>query len=321
MIIIDYAMAMDRIDVMRLFVRIVERGSFAHAARDLQVPRPSATHAIQRLEADLGVRLLERTTRNVRPTLDGTFFLERCVRLLADMDEVTNAFRSAQPKGPLRVDMQGTIGRFFILPALPSFVARYPGILLSLSEGDRMVDLITEGVDCVVRAGNLPGSSLIGRRITSFEQITLASPAYLERHGLPSTPDDLDGHRMVAYGASATGQPYPLEFERDRGPLEITLPYDILVRGAEIYTASAVAGLGLIQVPRYRVEHQIAAGQLVPILRSFPPPSMPISVLYPQNRHLSSRLRVFIDWLIEVFHPVPNTRVVATNRMRDEVSR
>ena len=292
---------MDRIDVMRLFVRIVERGSFAQAARDLQVPRPTATHAIQRLEADLGVRLLERTTRTVRTTLDGSLYHERCLRLLADLDEMQSVFRNAEPRGPLRVDMQGTIARFFILPALPAFIARYPGISLNLSEGDRMVDLITEGVDCVVRAGDLSDSSLIGRRITVFEQLTLASPAYLDRHGIPSTPDDLDGHRMVGYAASATGHSYPMEFKTRERDWEVQLPYDVVVRGAEIYTASAVAGLGLIQVPRYRVEHQIAAGQLVPVLEAFPPPPMPVSVVYPQNRHLSSRIRVFIDWLTEVF--------------------
>lgn len=292
---------MDRIDVMRLFVRIVERGSFAQAARDLRIPRPSATHAIQRLEADLGVRLLERTTRNVRATLDGALYHERCVRLLADLDEVESVFRTAEPKGPLRVDMQGTIARHFVLPALPGFIARHPGIALNLSEGDRMVDLITEGVDCVVRAGDLTDSSLIGRRITAFEQLTLASPAYLARHGIPSTPDDLAGHRMVAYAASATGQPYPLEFETAGGVQERALPHDVVVRGAEIYTASGVAGLGLIQVPRYRVAHQIAQGVLVPILEAFPPPPVPVSVLYPHSRHLSSRLRVFIDWLAEVF--------------------
>lgn len=292
---------MDRIDVMGLFVRIVERGSFAEAARDLQVPRPTATHAIQRLEAKLGVRLLERTTRNVRPTLDGALYHERCIRFLADLDEVENVFRNAEPRGPLRVDMQGTLARFFVLPALPEFVARYPDILLNLSEGDRMVDLITEGVDCVLRAGDLPDSSLIGRRIAAFRQLTLASHAYLERFGVPLSPDDLEGHRMVAYRASTTGQPYPLEFKTEERQWEVPLPHDVIVRGAEIYAASGVAGLGLIQAPRYRVQHQIAAGQLVPLLEDFPPPPMEVSVLYPQSRHLSSRVRAFIDWLTEVF--------------------
>lgn len=292
---------MDRICVMRLFVRIVERKSFAQAARDLQIPRPTVTHAIQRLEDDLGVRLLERTTRNVRPTLDGAIYHERCIRLLADLDEVENVFRNAEPRGPLRVDMQGTLARFFVLPALPEFIARYPAISLSLSEGDRMVDLITEGIDCVLRAGELSDSSLIGRRIAAFRQVTLASPAYLERFGCPSTPDNLDGHRMIAYTASATGAPYPLEFENAGREWQVPLPYDVVVRGAELYTASGTAGLGLIQVPRYRVGRQIAAGQLIPVLEDFPPPSMPVSVLYPQSRHLSSRIRIFIDWLSDVF--------------------
>lgn len=292
---------MDRIDVMRLFVRIVERKSFAQAARDLQVPRPTATHAIQRLEAELGVRLLDRTTRSVRPTLDGVLYHERCVRLLADLDEVESVFRNAEPKGPLRVDMQGTIARFFVLPALPDFMARYPDISLNLSEADRMVDLITEGVDCVIRAGELADSSLIGRRVVSFPQSTVASPAYLKRFGTPKTPGDLDGHRMVAYTASTTGQPYPLEFQRDGQKWLVPLSYDVIVRGAEVYTASAVAGLGLIQVPLYRVQHQISAGQLVPVLENFPPPPMDVFLLYPQSRHLSSRLRVFIDWVTELF--------------------
>ncbi|MEX6507220.1 LysR family transcriptional regulator [Jiella sp. M17.18] len=292
---------MDRIDVMRLFVRIVERGSFAQAARDLRVHRPTATHAIQGLEADLGVRLLERTTRTVKPTLDGLLYHERCVRLLADLDETESVFRNAEPKGPLRVDMQGTLARFFVMPALPAFIACYPDIALNLSEGDRMVDLITEGVDCVLRAGSLQDSSLIGRRIATLPQVTLASPAYLERFGIPASPKDLEGHRMVGYAASATGQPYPLEFGRDGRHWEIPLPHDVIVRGAEIYTAAGAAGLGLIQVPRYRVRDQLAAGALVSVLDNFPPPSMEVSVLYPQSRHLSSRVRVFIDWLTETF--------------------
>lgn len=292
---------MDRIDVMRLFTRIVDRGSFAQAARDLQIPRPTATHAIQRLEQNLGVRLLERTTRVVRLTLDGSLYLERCKRLLADIDEADNLFRKAAPQGPLRVDMQGTIARFFIVPALPDFMARYPEIDLNLSETDRMVDLVTEGVDCVVRAGELADSSLVGRKLASFEQGTFASPDYLHRHGIPATPDALHGHVMVAYAASSTGEPYPLQFSAGGRHLDIALPHSVLVRGAEIYTASAMAGLGLIQVPRYRVMQQIENGELVKVLPDYPPPALPVWILYPENRHLSSRVRVFVHWLAELF--------------------
>lgn len=293
---------MDRIQVMRLFTRIVERGSFAQAARDLQVPRPTLTHAIQRLEADLSTRLLERTTRVVRPTLDGQLYYDRCVQVLADIDEIESAFRHAEPRGPLRVDMQGTLARFFVLPALPEFVARYPGITLSLSEADRMVDLVSEGVDCVLRAGELSDSSLVGRQVAKLAQVTCASPAYLERYGVPVAPDDLAGHRMVAYASSASGQPYPLEFESTGRVIEKTLAHDVQVRGAEIYTAAAVAGLGLIQVPRYRIEQELVTGSLAVVLHDHPPPPMPVSVLYPQNRQLSARLRVLVDWLTSVFH-------------------
>lgn len=292
---------MDRFDTMRLFVRIVERGNFASAARDLRLPRASVTRAIQQLEAHLGTRLLERTTRAVRPTDDGTVYYGRCVQLLTDLDEVESGFRTSEPKGPLCVDVQGTLARFFVLPALPSFIRQHPAIELRLSETDRMVNLVEEGVDCVLRAGVLPDSSLIGRKVADAEQLTLASPGYLDRFGVPSTMDDLAGHRMVAYSASATGEPYALDFTVDSATRELLLPFDVTVRGAEIYTAAGAAGLGLIQVPRYRVQHQIDAGELVPVLLRHPPPGMPISVLHPGHRNVSPRTRVFADWLASLF--------------------
>lgn len=292
---------MDRFDTMRLFVRIVERGNFASAARDLRIPRASVTRAIQQLEAHLATRLLERTTRAVRPTDDGTVYYGRCIRLLADLDEVESGFRTSEPKGPLCVDMQGTLARFFVLPALPSFMAQHPAIDLRLSETDRMVDLVEEGIDCVLRAGVLPDSLLIGRKVADAEQLTLASPGYLDRFGVPSTMDDLAGHRMVAYSASATGEPYVLDFTVAGAKRELLLPFDVTVRGAEIYTAAGAAGLGLIQVPRYRVQHQIDAGELIPVLLRHPPPGMPVSVLHPGHRNVSPRTRVFADWLAALF--------------------
>jgi DNA-binding transcriptional LysR family regulator len=292
---------MDRFDVMRLYVRIVERANFAGAGRDLQVPRATVTRAIQGLEAQLGVRLLERTTRAVRPTEDGALYYNRCVRLLADLEEVESEFRDSEPKGPLSVDMQGTLARFFVLPALPEFIARFPGIALRLSETDRMVDLIAEGIDCVLRAGDLPSSSLVGRQVATLRQVTLASPDYLRRHGRPGTPDDLAGHQMVGYAASDHGHAYPLDFMVAGTLREVALPHIVLVRGAETYTASAAAGLGLIQVPHYRVEHQLRSGELVTVLNDYPPPGMPVSVLTPQSRHMAARVRVFVDWLADLF--------------------
>lgn len=295
---------MDRIAVMRLFVRIVERGSFTAAAVDLGLPRATATTAIQHLERDLGVRLLDRTTRSVRATLDGVLYQERCVRLLADLDETETIFCATEPRGPLRIDLQSTLAHRFIMPALPDFVARYPDIALNLNEGDRIVDLIPEGVDCVLRVGDLPDSGLVGRKVATLNQVTLASPAYLARHGEPRTPDDLEGHLMVGYTASATGKPYPLKFGKDSQSREILLPFQIKARGAETYTAAGLAGLGLIQIPQSWVVHEIAAGAFVPVITTKPPPPLPVFILYPQNRHLASRLRVFIDWIIEVLRPL-----------------
>ena len=292
---------MDRVDLMRLFVRIVDRASFSAAGQDLNVPRASVTRAIQQLEAKLGVRLLERNTRAVRTTDDGMVYYARCTQLLADFEAIENAFHKSEPNGPVCVDMQGTLARFFVMPALPDFVARHPGVALRLSEGDRMVDLIAEGVDCVLRAGILPDSSLVGRQIAESEQLTLASPAYIERHGSPETPDDLAGHRMVGYTASATGQPYALDFTIDGRQREVSLPYDLTLRGAELYTAAGLAGFGLIQVPRYRVAHQVASGEFVVILDRFRPAPMPVSVLFPDGRNMAPRVRVFIDWLTHLF--------------------
>jgi DNA-binding transcriptional LysR family regulator len=294
-------MSMDRFETMRLFVRIVERGNFASAARDLRLPRATVTRAIQQLETHLGTRLLERTTRAVRATDDGNVYYGRCVQLLADLDEVESGFRASEPKGPLCIDMQGTLARVFVLPALPDFMRQHPAIELRLSETDRMVDLVEEGVDCVLRAGVLPDSSLVGRKVAESEQLTLASPSYLDRFGVPLALDDLTGHRMVAYAASATGQPYALDFDVEGVVREVLLPFDVAVRGAEIYTAAGAAGLGLIQVPRYRVQHQVDAGELVSVLQHIPPPRMPISVLHPGHRNLSPRTRVFTDWLAALF--------------------
>jgi DNA-binding transcriptional LysR family regulator len=292
---------MDRFDVMRLFVRIVERENFSVAARDLQIPRASVTRAIQQLEAQLGVRLLERTTRAVRATEDGTIYYRRCIQLLADLEEVESSFRDGEPQGPLCVDMQGTLARFFVLPAIPEFIDLHPSIALRLSETDRMVDLVAEGIDCVLRAGVLPSSALVGRQVASSEQLTLASPLYLRRFGVPATLEELGGHRMVAYIAAANGQPYAMDFVKGGAVREIMMPYDITVRGAELYTAAAIAGLGLIQVPRYRVEQALAEGALVTVLPQHPPPRLPISVLYPSSRHPPRRVRVFVDWLSGLF--------------------
>ena len=300
---------MDRFQEMQVFVRIAERQSFTRAADDLQIPRATVTNLMKRMEQRLGARLLERTTRTVRLTHDGEAYYRRCVRLLADMEEAEGSFRDAAPKGLLRVNLQGTLARHFIVPALPDFLARYPGIELHIGEDDRLVDLVREGVDCVLRAGNLQDSSMVGRRVARLEQVTVASPAYLERHGMPDDLAALTTHRAVNYMSSATGNALPLEFTVDERIVEVNLEAIVSVTGTDLYTGASVAGLGLVQVPRYRVESELAAGSLVVVLPQFPPPPMPVTVLYPQSRQLSSRVRVFAQWLREIFDAAGGLKV------------
>ncbi|NWA33402.1 LysR family transcriptional regulator [Pseudomonas sp. C6002] len=292
---------MDQVKAMKVFVRIYERSSFTLAADDLNLPRATLTHTLNQFEAWLGTRLLERSTRRVRPTLDGEAYYLRCVQLLAELEEAELAFRSVAPKGRLRVDLHGTLAKYFVIPALPQFMARYPEIELSISEADRFVDLIAEGVDCVLRAGTLGDSALIGRRVATLRQVTCASPAYLRKYGEPKHLADLGEHRAVNYVSRTTAKLFPFEFMVDGQVQEVTIEGALSVFGAEIYAASAVAGLGIIQCPHYRIAELIDQGVMQEILIDTPPPPMPVSVLYPQNRHMSPRVRVFVDWLAEIF--------------------
>ncbi|MDX3929121.1 MAG: LysR family transcriptional regulator [Shinella sp.] len=291
---------MDRFDAMRVFCRVVERRSFTLAAEDTGLPRSTVTDAVKQLEARLGVRLLQRTTRHVSPTLDGEAYHRRCLSILADIEDAEGAFAGAKPKGLLRVEVHGTLARRFVLPALPSFFTAYPDIQLYMSEGDRFVDPVREGIDCVLRSGELQDSDMVARRVATLEEMTLASPAYIERHGTPAHPDALAGHVMIGFHSSATGSILPLEFTVGDKVRNVTLPATVSVNAAESYVAAARLGLGIIQIPRYHAASMIAAGELVPMLGDFPPTRTPVSLLYPRSRQLSPRVRVFIDWLVKV---------------------
>src|SRR5215510_8804023 len=244
---------MDRLDAMRLFVRIVERRSFTLAANDMEIPRSTATKVIAEMEARLGVRLLQRTTRVVRPTLDGEAFHQRCLRILDDIEDAEGAFLGAQPKGLLRVDVQGTLARHFLMPGLPDFFARYPGIELSMSESDRWVDPVQEGVDCVLRFGVLPDSGLVARRVAMLDRLTCAAPSYLARFGMPAGIDALDGHRHVGIRSLTTGQLRPLSFTVGDTVRTLEIPAVFSVTGPESYRLGLCLGLGLAQVPRFHV--------------------------------------------------------------------
>ncbi|MFC3652908.1 LysR substrate-binding domain-containing protein [Dyella humi] len=292
---------MDRVDAMRLFVRIVERRSFTVAANDMEIPRSTATKVIAEMEARLGARLLQRTTRVVRPTLDGEAFYQRCLRILDDIEDAEGAFRDVEAKGLLRVEVQGTLARHFLFPGLPAFFERYPGIELSMSESDRWVDLVQEGVDCVLRYGHLRDSELVARQVAMLERLTCATPAYLETFGTPFGVDDLDGHRAVSLRSITTGVVTPLEFGSGDKLRTVTLPNMLTVTGTESYLAGIRLGLGLAQVPRFHVEDDLRHGTLIEILKDTPPPSVPVSLLYPRTRQLSPRVRVFMDWAVREF--------------------
>lgn len=288
---------MDRIDDMRIFARVAEARSFKQAASALGLPRSTVTEAVKRLEARLGVRLLDRTTRVVVPSLDGEAFYRRCLAIVAEVEDTETSFRGGRPEGRLHVNMHGIVANLLILPRLSEFLQRYPGIDFVLSDGDRLVDLLREGVDCVIRSGQPADSDLIVRRLGQFEEITCAAPAYLARHGTPRSPDDLEGHRMIGFFSTATHDLLPLEFVVEGRLVEKRLPTSITVTGGATLVQAGRLGFGLFQAPRYHMQEDLAAGRLVEVLPDTPPSPTPVSALYPRDRQLSPRLRVWLDWL------------------------
>jgi DNA-binding transcriptional LysR family regulator len=292
---------MDRLEAMRVFSRVVERRSFTLASQDTGLPRSTVTDAVKQLEARLGVRLLQRTTRHVNPTLDGEAYYRRCLSILSDVEDAESAFAGAKPKGLLRVDVHGKLARHFLLPGLPAFLAQYPDIQMYMSEGDRLVDPIREGIDCVLRVGDLQDSEMVARRVALLEEVTCVSRAYIARFGLPQSVDDLSGHQMIGFWSTAIGGLLPLEFTVAGGVRTVSLPAVVSVNGADTLAAAARLGLGIMQAPRYSLEEDLRQGTLVAILPDNPPTSTPVSLLYPRSRLLSPRVRVFIDWLAREF--------------------
>ncbi len=294
---------MDRLDTLQLFTRIVETGSFSRAADMLDIPRATATHAIKQLEARLGTRLLERTTRQVRPTLDGQAYYERCVQVLNELEDAEASLRhvASNPRGVLRVDMHGTHATRIVLPKINDFRSRFPGIDLVVSSGDRLVDLVREGVDCVIRGGHPRDSTLVARRLAMMPQLICASPAYLAQFGTPRHPDELSSHQAVRFFSSSGNIAYPLELVVDGESRAYELEGWLAVNDAENYVVGALRGCGLIQVPRYHVEDELRDGRLVEVLADWPSVEMPVSALYPYRRHLSPRVRVFVEWLGELY--------------------
>lgn len=294
---------MDHFDSLQLFTRIVELGSFSRAAGMLDIPRATATHAVQELEARLGTRLLDRTTRHVRPTLDGQAFYERCIHILSELDDAESSLRNlaSNPRGLLHVDMHGVHATRIVLPRINDFRRSYPGIDLKVSSSDRLVDLVREGVDCVIRAGTPSDSSLVARRLATMPQVICASPEYLANFGTPRHPDDLTTHQAVRFFADSGTRDYPFELVFDGSVRDFALGGWISVNEAENYVVCALRGCGLIQLPRFHVEDELRAGRLVEVLEDWKNPDLPLSILYPYHRQLSARVRVFVDWVCRLY--------------------
>lgn len=298
---------MDRFDQYRVFVQVAEMGSFIKAANALDMPRASVSAAVQQLEAQTETRLLHRTTRQVRLTADGEQLLERVRALLAEVESIDQLFQlnQRQVSGRLNIDVPSRLARRVIAPALPELLRRHPQLQLALGSTDRAIDLIQEGVDCAVRIGTLHDSSLVVRPLGHIALINCVSPAYLQAQGEPAHPDDLsDGHWAVGYASATSGRELPWEYVGPDGQAHaLTLPSRVVTNNAESYIACCLAGIGMIQIPRFDVQHLLDAGALCEILPEYRAAAMPVSLLYPHRRQRSQRLAVFLEWFESLMRP------------------
>ncbi|WP_193073902.1 LysR family transcriptional regulator [Pseudomonas sp. FME51] len=289
--------------MMQVFVRLAELGSFTRTAEALQMGRPQITRSIQELEASLGVRLFHRTTRKVRLTSEGELFYERAMAILGDVAEATSMFGrpNAPVHGRLRLGIPTAFAQPGFIQSLRSFTILYPEVDLALGVTDRTVDLVAEGVDCALRIGELPDSSLIARQIGKVTMITCAAPDYLRAHGTPTTLDDLRAHRAVTFLSGQNRRPLPWQF-RDRGSDQ---PYfshrGITVDDSNAYVECGVAGFGILQAPGIALDRYLADGSLIEVLQTNRPSPRPVSVLYPSRSHLAPQVHIFIEWLREQF--------------------
>ena len=292
---------MDRFDAMQTFVRVVETGSFTKAAQTMRMSRTSVTHLVQQLEARLRVKLLNRTTRRVSLTAEGAAFYERALRLLADLHEMEFGPPNAASAfaGRLRVDVPSPLARMIIVPALPGFHAAYPDIQLDLGVSDRAVDLIGDNVDCVVRGGEISDQSLVARRIGDLQLKVYAAPSYLAHYGVPTHPDELEGpgHHIVGFLSARLGRAAPYVIKRGGETLHLHGRYIVAIDDGNSYLEAGLAGLGVLWLPDYMAKPHLARAELQPLFEDWTLEPMPLYVAYAPNRHLSRRVRVFIDWI------------------------
>ncbi|MGH8448445.1 LysR substrate-binding domain-containing protein [Pseudomonas sp.] len=295
---------MDRFDAMLAFVRVVETGSFTKAAATLHMSKTSVTQLVQQLEARLRVRLLNRTTRKVNITADGAVYYERVIRLLADMDDAETSLSSAStaPRGRLRVDVPSPLARTVLIPALPGFYARYPEIQLTMGVSDRIIDIIGENIDCVVRGGEITDQSLMARHVGDLKLGIYAAPDYLLRFGKPAHPRELDDgrHTTVGFLWSRTGKALPYAMQRGEEIIEVQGRPLLIIDDGNAYLAAGLAGLGVLWLPQYMAKPHLSSGELLPLFEDWHMEPMPMYLAFPPNRHVSTKVRVFIDWVIEL---------------------
>jgi DNA-binding transcriptional LysR family regulator len=295
---------MDRFDALQAFARVVEAGSFTKAAQTLHMSKTTVTQLVQQLEARLRVKLLHRTTRQVKITPDGAAYYERVVRLLADLEDADTSLSSAlaAPKGRLRVDVPSPLARFILMPALPAFHERYPDIQIDMGVSDRVVNLIGDNVDCVLRGGEVTEPSLVVRHVGDLRLGVYAAPAYLQRAGQPTHPGELQDthHRTVGFLRSRSGTVAPIAMQRDGEQLEIHGRHVVAVDDGNAYLAAGLAGMGVLWLPQYMVQAHVAQGELLPLFEDWQFNPMPMYVAYPPNRHVSAKLRAFMDWVVDL---------------------
>jgi DNA-binding transcriptional LysR family regulator len=301
---------MDRFDAMRAFARVVEAGSFTQAARTLDMSKTSVTQLVQQLEARLRVKLLNRTTRKVNVTADGAVYYERVLRLLADLDDAETSLPSATtlPRGRLRVDVPSPFASMLLVPALPDFRARYPDIQLELGVSDRPVDLIGENVDCVVRGGAIADGALVARHIGDLQLGVHAAPAYLARTGMPAHPRELEAapHEVVGFRWTSSGKNLPVTMRRGDETIVVRGRHALAIDEGNAYLAAGLAGLGALWLPDYMARPHADSGALLRLFPDWRMAPMPLHVAFPPNRHVSPRLRAFVDWIAAlVAHHAP----------------
>ena len=304
---------MNKLQAMEVFIQVVDCGSFTKAAEMLNLPKATVSTLVQTLETTLSVKLLHRTTRQVMITSDGAAYYERCVQILSDVRDAEESLsrHRMSPSGRLRVDTPSGLATEILIPALPGFFERYPDITMELGSTDRPVDLVEEGVDCAVRGGELLDPNLIARRVGVINFVTAASPDYIARHGMPQHPRDLERHRCVNYFSAKNGKIMNWDFTRDGERIEVALPGAIALNDSNAYVQAGLAGLGIITMTDYLLTGYIANGRMVPVLPEWRSDPLPVHIVYPQNRHLSAKVRVFVEWVSELFAAHPNLRLQA----------